>query len=136
VNWWVRGGGARSLSCRRERLQASRTVLTRLLSFLRHAWLRLIVLRVFRKSHGDAFIGVGEAVADGARHGVLGGLGRIVVHEGDALAVFVFSEADLVKAIKLRKHFLQLLLGYILRDVAHVQGKHLYFSHCSYCFYD
>ena len=76
----------------------------------------------------DAFVRIRESVAYRRRHGVLRRHRRVVVYEGYPLAILVLGKADLVKAVELRKDFFEFLLCYILRDIAHVEGKHLSFS--------
>ena len=74
----------------------------------------------------DSFAGVGrDAVADRCLHGVLSRPWSIIVHKGYPLPILILGKTHLMEPVELRKHFLKLLFGDILRDVANVEGKHL-----------
>lgn len=54
-------------------------------------------------------------------HRIRGRRVLIVVHEGNSLAILVARQSDLLEPVETREHRVQLILGDVLRDVAHVE---------------
>lgn len=81
------------------------------------------IFGILRESYSDAPGGSLKSEAAGRIHSVDGGAFTLVINKGNFLPLFVTSNPDFVETIKAAENTINLFLGYVLRDVAYVQGN-------------